>query len=144
MRERSPKIFAASTRDPRISAGSLDSGCRPQVTIPPSSATFRVVGIALVRFSAEPDAIEPKSILAEELLAIRQRHFRSDLLEAAIKVIPRAFEAIHRKIRGKHASLNAKDPDRLANYRLIGCERPRLTQYRKAGDLAVDVIWQCR
>src|SRR5215468_5606360 len=90
-------------------------------------ARVSTVGITIARSSAKPDAIEPKSILAEELLAIRQRHFRSGLLEAAIEVIPRAFEAIHREIRGKHASVNAKDPDGLANYRLIGCERPRLT-----------------
>src|SRR5215471_10394531 len=94
--------------------------------------------------SVKPDAIEPRSILAEELLAIRQRQFGGGLLEAAIEVIPRAFEPIHGKIRGKHTPVNAKDPERLANYRLIGCERPRLAQYRKAGDLAVDVIWQCR
>src|SRR5262249_4168436 len=96
------------------------------------------------RSLAEPDAIEPQCILAEELLAICQRHFGGGLLEAAIEVIPRTFEPIHGKIRGEHASVNAKDPDRLANYRLIGCERPRLAQYRKAGDLAGDIIWQCR
>src|SRR5215475_2004701 len=107
-------------------------------------ARVSTVGITIARSSVQPDAIEPKSILAEELLAIRQRHFRSSPLEAAVDVIPSAFEAIHGKIRGKHTSVHAKDPDCLANYRPIGCERPRLTQYRKAGDLAVDVIWQCR
>src|SRR5262249_52481674 len=100
-------------------------------------------GIAVAR-SAQPDAIESKSILAEELPAIRQRHIRGGLLEATVEVIPRTFEAVHGEIRGKHTSINAKDPDCLANYRLIGCERPRLPQYREARDLAVDVVWQCR
>src|SRR5215467_12421770 len=116
----------------------------------PYSATESIDGlsstvdIAFVRSSAKPDAIESKSILAEEFLAIRQRHIRGGLFEAAVEVIPRTFEAVYGKIRGKHTSIHAKDPDCLVNYRLIGCERPRLPQYRKARDLAVDVVWQCR
>src|SRR5262249_51693603 len=101
-------------------------------------------GLSPSRSRDRPDAIEPQSIFAEELPAIRQRHVGRGLLETAVEVVPGAFEPVHGKIRGKHAAVDTEDPDRLANDRLIGCKRPRLAQDGQAGDLAVDVVWQYR
>src|SRR6516164_322196 len=115
------------TIEHQAAIGCLSAHAKPRTLRDGPSPT---VGTSVTRSSVKPNAIEPKSILAKELLAVRRRHFRGSLLEAAVEVIPRAFEAVHGKIRGKHTSFHAKDPDCVAKYRPIGRERPRLTQYR--------------